>query len=82
MQQALNAELARWSSMTLDQLLEELHEEKNYHFLFEGQEYQFEVQLLENTATYIHVALSVDDGRLPFSISPMSATFIREKSKS
>ena len=79
MQQVLNLELERWSSMTVDQLLDELHEEKNYSVRSGSQEYQFEVQLLENKPTYLHVALSVDDGRLPFSIFPMGTTFIREK---
>jgi hypothetical protein len=82
MQQVLNAELERWSSMTVDQLLDELREERNYQLRAGSQEYQFEVQLLENSPTYLHVAVAVDDGRLPFSIFPMSTTFIREKGQS
>ena len=81
MQQALNAEVERWSSMTVDQLIDELREEQNYQVRSGSQEYQFEVQLLENTPTYIHVGIAVDDGRLPFSICPMSTTFIRQKAK-
>jgi hypothetical protein len=79
MQQVLNAELERWSSMTVDQLLDELREERNYQLRAGSQEYQLEVQLLENTATYLHVSISVDDFRLLSSMFPMSTTFIREK---
>ena len=79
MQQALNAELERWSSMTVDELVEQLREEQNYQVSSGSQEYQFEVQLLENTPRYIHVGIAVDDGRLPFLGVSMSTSFLREK---
>jgi hypothetical protein len=41
--------------------------------------YQVEVQLLENTDTYLHVMVAVDDGHLPASFMPLTGTFIREK---
>lgn len=79
MKQVLDAESERWSSMAVDQLLDELREEKNYHVHSNSQAYQFEIQLLENTPAYIHVSLSVDDGRLLSSMFPMSTSFIRKK---
>ena len=36
-------------------------------------------QLIEHTAAYVHVMVSVDDGSLPTSILPLSRDFIREK---
>jgi len=41
-----------------------------------------EVQLLENTGTYVHVGVSVDDGSLPASLHPLSSSFIRKKTGS
>jgi hypothetical protein len=38
-----------------------------------------EVELFEDTATYIHVAIAVDDGSLPASLIPATATFRLEK---
>jgi hypothetical protein len=37
------------------------------------------VQLLENTEQYLHVMVAVDDGSLPASISPLTHSFIRQK---
>lgn len=79
MKHILDRESERWSSMTVDQLVDELREEKNYQLQSGSQEYQIEVQLLENKPAYLHVSVAVDDGRLPFSMFPMSTTFIREK---
>ena len=79
MQRALEAESERWSSMSAEQLIVELPEPRNYQIAVGAQRYQCEVQLLENTETYIHVAVGLDDGRLPYSIVPMSYSFIRTK---
>jgi hypothetical protein len=38
-----------------------------------------EVELLENTETYLHVMVAVDDGTLPASMLPLTGTFIRKK---
>jgi hypothetical protein len=37
---------------------------------------QVEAEILENSVTYVHVAVAVDDGSLPASISPLTGTFI------
>jgi hypothetical protein len=39
-----------------------------------------EVQLLENTESYLHIMVAVDDGALPASLLPLTETFIRAKS--
>ena len=44
-----------------------------------NQKYQIEVELLENTDAYVHVMVAVDDGRLPYSIKPLTQTFIQQK---
>jgi hypothetical protein len=75
----LDAEVNGWSSKSCDQLLAQLHDEYVYTVEVESKVFQIEVQLLENTAKYLHVAVSVDDGSLPWSIFPSSTTFISRK---
>jgi hypothetical protein len=75
----LEAEMKRWSAKSVQQLLSELKNVQAYQVKFESKEYTVEVQLLENTDTYIRVALDVDDGTLPASFRPLSDSFIREK---
>jgi hypothetical protein len=78
----LDAETERWSGKSCEQLIAELHEEQNYAVEIDSRLYQVEVQLLENTNRYVHVALAVDDGSLPSSIVPVSGSFIRQKDSS
>jgi hypothetical protein len=37
------------------------------------------VELLENTETYLHIMVAVDDGILSKSLLPLTETFVREK---
>jgi hypothetical protein len=78
----LNAEIERWSGKSCEQLITELHEVQAYEVVVDSKHFQVEVQLLENTKEYVHVALDVDDGSLPWSICPVSRTFIRQKDES
>ena len=73
----LQTEVARWSSKSCDQLRAELKDSKQYEVEFESVIHQVEVELLENTAAYVHVSVAVDDGTLPASICPASTSFIR-----
>ena len=75
----MDSEVERWSKMSCEQLLLELGDIKAYTVQRDAKEYQVEVQMLENTDTYLHVMVAVDDGHLPASFIPVSATFIREK---
>ena len=75
----LDAEVNRWSALSWDQLLSELREPRAYEIENHSGQYQVEVQLLENTADYLNVAVSVDDGTLPASIVPATRTFLRVK---
>ena len=76
---ALDAEVRRWSAMSCDALIAALRESQNYEITFESKSYQVEVVLLENTDTYVHVMLSIDDGSLSAFVVPLSDTFIRQK---
>ena len=78
-QSVLDAETKRWAGMSCDQLIAELHEVQAYEVEVESKQYQVEVQLLENTDEYVHVAVGVDDGSLPASLSPITNSFIRQK---
>jgi hypothetical protein len=75
----LDSEVQRWSVMSCEQLVSELHDLQAYEVELDSKKYQVEVELLENTDKYVHVMVAVDDGSLPASISPLSSTFIRSK---
>lgn len=78
-QTILDTEVQRWSAMSCDELLSRLRELQAYTVERDAKAYQVEVQLLQNTETYLHVMVAVDDGSLPASLSPLTHTFIREK---
>jgi hypothetical protein len=63
----------------LDQLLEELHETQAYEVSEGSMSYQVEVEILENTDRYVHLSVAVDDGRLPWSIFPLSKDILLTK---
>jgi hypothetical protein len=75
----LDAEVARWSAMSCDELIAALPDVQAYKVERDSKSYQVEVELLENTEKYIHVMVAVDDGSLPASISPLVESFIRDK---
>jgi len=79
-QKVLDAEVARWSRMSWEELAAELRGVQAYQVEIESKHYQVEVQLLENTGTYVHVSVSVDDGSLPLSVVPLTHSFIKQKS--
>jgi hypothetical protein len=78
----LDAELKWWSTKSYEELIAEIAKVRAYDVEFEGKKYQVEVQVLENTAKYVHVCLSVDDGGFPSGFSPLSESFITQKAKS
>lgn len=73
-------EVARWSAMSWEELATELREVRAYQVELDSKQYQVEVELLENTAGYVHVSVSVDDGSLPQSIVPSTQSFVKQKS--
>ncbi len=77
--EVLDAEALRWSSLPLDQLLSELRNGQAYEVERDSKKYQVEVEVLEDTDTYVHVMVAVDDGGLPGSISPVTTTFVRQR---
>jgi hypothetical protein len=75
----LEAEMKRWSAMSCDQLISALSDVEVYEIEFEFKKYQVEVQLLENTDSYVHVLVSVDDGHFWRAMHPLSTSFICKK---
>ena len=75
----LDAELQRWSAKSCDELIAELTDVRAYQVDAEDMTYTVEVQLLENTDTYVHVCLGVDDGSIPASLRPASSSFVQQK---
>lgn len=78
-QPVLEAAVERWSALTYEQILSEIKGQECYQVECQGTQYNVEVQILENTKDYIHVAVSVDDGSLPTSFRPLSESFIVRK---
>jgi hypothetical protein len=79
----LDREMARWAAKSYGQLLSELSEgDTLYEVEFESTRYQVEVELLENTPAYLHVAVAVDDESLPTWIVPLSNSFLCRKDDS
>ncbi len=78
-QKVLDMELRRWSALSLEELVAKLGDIECYEIEVDLETYQVEVQVLENTEAYLHVMVAVDDGTLPASLRPQSATFIRKK---
>ena len=77
--QVLNAEVQRLSAMPYQELIAALDGVEVYEVERDGDKYQVEVSILENTERYLHVSVSVDDGSLPASIVPASRNFTRDK---
>ena len=69
-----------WSAMDCEELVSMLHDLRVYEVELDLKKYQIEVELLENTESYVQVMVAVDDGRLPASLFPLTRTFIRKKS--
>jgi hypothetical protein len=75
----LDSQMRRWSALSCEQLAAELKELQAYELEVDSKAYQVEVQLLENTDQYLHVAISVDDGSLRRAFRPLSDSFIVQK---
>jgi hypothetical protein len=78
-QKVLDSEVQRWSALSCEELVSRLHDIQCYEVKIDSKTCQVEVELLENTETYLHVMVAVDDGTLPASLAPLTETFIREK---
>jgi hypothetical protein len=71
----LEAELRKWSALSLAQVMAKLPESECYEVQFELKRYQVEVELLEDTDKYIRISVAVDDGNLPASFRPVFSSF-------
>ena len=76
LQRLLDAEVDAWSSKTFARLVEELSDVVAYQRGDKTEFHQFEIELIEREADYIHVAVSVDDGSFRRSLAPLSRSFI------
>ncbi len=77
----LDLEVQRWSAKSCEQLVSELRDVRVYEVQLDSKKYQVEVEILEDTAEYVHVMVAVDDGSLPASISPLTQTFVCSKAQ-
>jgi len=65
--------------MSCAQLASQLADVRTYEVEFESKKYQVEVQVLENTDSYVHVSVAVDDGHFWRAMRPLSSSFICRK---
>jgi hypothetical protein len=72
----LDAEVERWSALTCDELIAALPDGQWYEVMRGAKAFQVEVEVLENTDTYVHVLVAVDDGTLPASMWPLTRSII------
>jgi len=75
----LEGEVQRWSALSAEELLAQLRDIQVYEVTLDGKQHQVEVELLEDTPEHVQVMVAVDDGSLPASLRPESATFMRAK---
>jgi hypothetical protein len=75
----LKSEVDRLSAFCYEALVPALPDLECYPVERDGKTYQVEVQLLEETDADVCVLVSVDDGSLPASLVPESATFVVKK---
>jgi len=74
--EVLQAEMQKWSALPYDQLLAQLRTTFAYEIERGSRRYQVEIEALENTPEYVHVAISVDDGSVPASFVPVTQSFV------
>lgn len=65
--------------MSWKQLISRLTDEHTYEVEFESKKYQIAVQMLENTDSYVHVMVAVDDGHFWRAMHPLSSSFVCKK---
>jgi hypothetical protein len=75
----LEAEMKRWSAMSCTELASQVAAVQTYEVEFESKMYHVEVQILENTDSYVYVGIAVDDGHFWRAMRPLSSSFIRRK---
>lgn len=76
----LALELERWNAKPWAQARAELGDGNvAYEVEIDSKTYQVEVDLLEDSDTYLHVSVAVDDGTLPQAIMPACRSIILEK---
>jgi DNA relaxase NicK len=75
----LEAEMKRWSAMSCAELASQLADVQTYEVEFESKKYQVEVQILENTNSYVHVGIAVYVGHFWRAMRPLSSSFICRK---
>jgi hypothetical protein len=76
LQAIVTDEVLQWSKKSMQALRYELAEPICYERWSSNGYLQFEALLLEDTADYIHVGISVDDGSEEWSRSPFSSSFL------
>lgn len=74
--QALRSEVNQWSSQTSGQLRSQLEETLSYSSKLDDEAYQVQIEVLEDTDTYVHVLVAVDDGSLWRGMNPLSTSFL------
>ncbi len=75
LQRLLDAEIKAWAAKPYQQLLDELVDVEAYERGAGEAFHQFEVQIIEREEACLHVLVSIDDGGLLRSFSPLTRSF-------
>jgi hypothetical protein len=75
----VDLEVQRWSMVPYGQLVSAVRDQQVYEIEFDSKKYQVEIEILDETAQYVHIIVSLDDGSLPASILPATRSFIQNK---
>lgn len=78
LKKALIAEKNKYTSKSFEELVK-IQKPITYQGGIGDNWYQVEVQILEKTEKYVHLSISVDDGRIPKAILPLCEDFILYK---
>ncbi len=72
----LDAETDSWSKKSYSRLIDELDDVIAYTRGDGADFHQFEIEMIEHEPEYVHVMVSIDDGSLVRSFSPLTRGFI------
>ena len=76
LQSLLDREVEEWSRKPFAMLIDELGDVVSYQRGGKSDFHQFEVQMIEKEPEYLHILVSIDDGRFRRWVAPLTRGFI------
>ncbi len=76
LRELLSEEAMAWAERPYEDIVADLTEARKYSRGSGEDAHNFEIKALESTSEYVHVALSVDDGSLVWSLAPLTMSLL------